>query len=117
KSVKVPTALLPEPVELLNSAPAPTAVFEPPLSTSSAPAPTPVSKLPSLKDRTDKKPNAELYRPVVRLPRAPCPSAVLLVGREPGSGVSVALCTCWQSPKHTSADRAVVNITFRIFIT
>src|SRR5439155_1270965 len=74
------------------------------------------STLASLKDKTDKKPKAELYRPVVRLPRAPCPSAVLLVGTEPGSGVSVALCTCWQSPKHTSADRTVPNIIFRIFI-
>src|SRR5205814_1496980 len=112
-----PTAVLSEPPSPDSIAPAPTAVFEPPLSTSSAPAPTPVSKLPSLKDRTDKKPKAELYRPVVRLLRAPCPSAVLLVVRvPPGSGVSVALCTCWQSPKHTSADMAVVNITLRIFI-
>src|SRR6266436_5267904 len=54
--------------------------------------------------------------PVVTLARARSPSAVLLRETEPGSGVSVALCTCWQSPKQTSADRTVPNIIFRIFI-
>src|SRR5206468_6294741 len=54
--------------------------------------------------------------PVVRLRRASCPSAVLPAETEPGSGVSVALRTCWQSPKQTSADRTVPNIIFRLFI-
>src|SRR6266487_4248982 len=51
------------------------------------------------------------------LRRAFAPSAVLLKGFAPGSGVSVALCTCWQSPKQTSADRIAINIVFRFFIT
>src|SRR6266550_880884 len=123
KRANVPTAVLLPPVVLSKSAPAPTAVFRTPsptvgspLSRRSVPAPTPVLKLLVLLLRSESKPNAELYRPVVRLKRAACPSAVLVEGLAPGSGVSVALCTCWQSPKQTSADRAVVNIIFRIFI-
>src|SRR6266496_399793 len=123
KRANVPTSVLLPPLVLSKSAPAPTAVFRipspavgSPLSRRSVPAPTPVLKLLVLLLRSESKPNAELYRPVVRLKRAACPSAVLLEGLGPGSGVSVALCTCWQSPKHTSADRAVANIIFRIFI-
>src|SRR6266508_3886920 len=82
---RIPKAALLKPVVLAKSALTPTAVLEPtPLSFWSALTPTAVSPLPLT---LAKSVNA--------------PTAVLLKGFAPGSGVSVALCTCWQSAKHT----------------
>jgi hypothetical protein len=65
---------------LLKSAPAPVAVFSSPVLAKSAPAPRAVLKLPVLTPSSEKKPTAVLYKPVVRLKRALCPSAVLPPG-------------------------------------
>jgi hypothetical protein len=50
-----------------NRAPAPMAVFVPPLSLKSAPAPTAVSRLASLRLSSEYVPIPVLYMPVVRL--------------------------------------------------
>jgi hypothetical protein len=127
-----PTALLSEPSTLEKRANAPTPVFAPPvvlLKSTAAPTavcsfevldrsvapPIAVLKLAAPLLRPAYMPNPELYIPVTPA-RASCPSAVLLTGSGPGSGVSVALWTCWQSPKQTSADRTIVNMISRIFI-
>src|SRR4030095_5723362 len=53
--------------------------------------------------------------PVVTLPRANCPSAVLLMGRGSGSGVSVALCTFGRKAKQVS-ENMMMNGGIGIFI-
>jgi len=84
---------------------------------SSVPAPTPVLKLAAPLLRSDKKPNAELNWPVVRLPRALCPSAVLPPGKAVSGAAGSTACAPGINPKQTSADRTVVNIIFLFFIT
>jgi hypothetical protein len=69
-SANVPLAVLPPPVVLLKSAPAPLAEFWSALLERSVPAPTPMLNLPSTLLLSENKPMALLYMPVVRLKRA-----------------------------------------------
>src|SRR5262249_16606815 len=104
-SANVPTAVLFIPPPLVKSAPAPTPVFSFALLSRSAPAPTPVFKLAVVLTRSESKPNAELNAPDVMLLRAFCPSAVLPVGRGPGSGVNgLTACVCGDNAKHTNTS-------------
>ncbi len=85
KSANAPLAVLSPPFVLLKSAPVPVAVFALSVLAIVAPAPTAVAitdaavlkLLPSVRLKSEYIPNAELYIPVVRLPRARSPSAVL----------------------------------------
>jgi hypothetical protein len=68
--------------------------------------------------RSEYMPNAELYKPVVRLPRASCPSAVL----PPGKAESGA---CGTTPKdfgvvhsgQKASRESIVNVRVRFFIS
>ena len=63
-----------------KSAAAPKAVFWSAVLNRSAPAPVAVMKLPSAFLRSENQPTAVFPKPVVRLKRAFCPSAVLNPG-------------------------------------
>src|SRR5439155_26250001 len=94
----------------------PTAVLGRPVLKRSAPDPTPELKLASVTGERENQPNAEFAAPVVTLPRALVPSAVLNEPPTlPGSGVSWA-CTRWQSAKQATPSRIAVNVMFRFFI-
>src|SRR6516164_6123229 len=94
ESAKAPTAVLLSPSMLLNSAPAPTAVFSVAVLDRSTPAPTPVLNWPVLSLLSERKPTAVLKPPVVRLNRAACPSAVLPPGYPPSGGGLTAPALC-----------------------
>jgi hypothetical protein len=109
KRANAPSAVLSVAVVLLKSAPAPIAVLLLPVLLRSVPAPTPVHKLPSVRLRSEYTPNAELYKPVVTLARARCPSAVL----PPGKAVSGAACAIVESTRKPIARSVVVNVPAR----
>src|SRR5262245_9702852 len=134
KSAKEPTAVLPSEL-LFSSAAAPTAVLSSPwlnnsaavpravfllnpLLRSSDAAPTEVLKLPSWLAKAENQPNAEFPTPLplALKRRALNPSAVLKKPTAPGSGVSVAACTCGQSARLTivSPRRHEDNTLIRI---
>ena len=118
KRANVPLAMFWPPVVLLRSAPAPVAVFSFAVFTRSVPAPTPVQKLPSARLRSEYMPNAELYKPVVRLPRASCPSAVLPPGYPPsGAGTTPKDFGVVQNAHRPSAKSVVVRMWLRVFIS
>src|SRR5437773_11369878 len=108
-----PNAVLKLPV-LNRSAAVPIAVSACPLTLdSSVPAPRPVLKLPSAFPNRENQPNAEFAEPVA-LARALVPSAVHNAQVLPGSGVSWAACSSWQTAKQTSVKR--IAMIFRFFI-
>src|SRR6266508_1730510 len=109
KSAPLPLAVLKLPVVLWKSAPAPVAVFASAVLTRSVPAPRPVQKLPSVRLRTENIPTAVLYRPVVRLKSALCPSAVLPPGYPPSGGGLTACAFGSVAARQRSASVAKSN--------
>jgi hypothetical protein len=100
-------AVLPSPVLLLKSAPAPVAVFSSEVAAKSAPAPVAVLKLPVILVFNENQPTAVLYVPVVRLRRVCCPSAVLPPGYPP-SGAGLTARAIGQIIKVIRTDRTTL---------
>jgi hypothetical protein len=83
----------------------------------SVPAPTPVQKSPSVMLRSEYIPNAELYKPVVTLARARCPSAVLPPGNAVSGAAGSTACPIGESARKPSAKSIVVRMWFRFLIS